>query len=112
MSRFFVTFLLAALIPAPAAAAETVIPHERSVIHAAADRMLAATDAAGNEQPQPPAPGSLVLPATATDDDRKQKKCMTVCARWGEECMLINRGAGGMERKCRRTCKQFAEECF
>lgn len=56
-------------------------------------------------------PGSFLLPE-APGQDSKREKCMTVCARWGEDCMLINKGVGGMERKCRRTCKQFAEECF
>ena len=56
-------------------------------------------------------PGTLILPE-APGQDTKGEKCMTVCARWGEDCLLINKGAGGMERKCRRTCKQFAEECF
>jgi hypothetical protein len=56
-------------------------------------------------------PGTLILPE-APGEDTKGEKCMTVCARWGEDCLLINKGRGGMERKCRRTCKQFAEECF
>lgn len=55
--------------------------------------------------------GTYILPE-APGQDNKGEKCMTVCARWGEDCLLINKGAGGMERKCRRTCKQFAEECF
>ena len=61
---------------------------------------------------EPPLPGELVLPADARPQDGGEKQCMTVCARWGEECILINKGAGGMERRCRRTCQQFAEECF
>lgn len=56
-------------------------------------------------------PGTLIMPE-APGQDSKREKCMTVCARWGEDCLLINKGAGGMQRKCRRTCKQFAEECF
>ncbi len=55
--------------------------------------------------------GTYILPE-APGQDNKREKCMTVCARWGEDCLLINKGVGGMERKCRRTCKQFAEECF
>ena len=55
--------------------------------------------------------GTYILPE-APGQDNKGEKCMTVCARWGEDCLLINKGAGGMQRKCRRTCKQFAEECF
>lgn len=64
------------------------------------------------DRDDPPLPGELVLPVDAERNDRGEKQCMTVCARWGEECILINKGAGGMERKCRRTCQQFAEECF
>ena len=56
--------------------------------------------------------GTYILPESPGQDSKGEKKCMTVCARWGEDCLLINKGAGGMERKCRRTCKQFAEECF
>ncbi len=51
--------------------------------------------------------GELLLP-----DDYKQaeeKKCMTICEQWGEDC-IINPRTGG--RKCRRVCKSFAEECF
>jgi len=60
---------------------------------------------ADDEQPRS---GSLVLPA-ATDEDKSEKKCMTVCQRWGEECMIdTTRGV----RKCRRTCKEFGQECF
>ncbi|MBI1732655.1 MAG: hypothetical protein HYR49_07800 [Gammaproteobacteria bacterium] len=60
---------------------------------------------------QDAAAGVLLLP-DPPGEDVKGEKCMTVCARWGEECLLINKGRGGQERKCRRTCKQFAEECF
>jgi hypothetical protein len=65
------------------------------------------------EQKQSPEalPGSYILPE-APGSERKPDKCMTVCARWGEECIIVNKGPGGMQRKCRRTCKQFAEECF
>ena len=58
-----------------------------------------------------PAAGTYILPE-APGPGTEGKKCMTVCARWGEDCLLINKGAGGMQRKCRRTCKQFSEECF
>ena len=37
------------------------------------------------------------------------KKCYTVCDRWGEDCIL-NPSTGS--RKCRRVCKSFAEQCF
>lgn len=56
--------------------------------------------------------GSLVLPGDPAGEETKEKKCMTVCASWGEECSYINRGAGGTTRSCRRTCQQYTEECF
>lgn len=61
---------------------------------------------------QAPRPGTLVMPGQEKEDKQVREKCMTVCARWGEECAYINRGTGGTTRKCRRTCKQFTEECF
>ena len=63
------------------------------------------------ERIERPLSGTLVFPA-AVDEKKTEKECMTVCARWGEDCMLVNHGAGGMSRKCRRSCKQFTEECF
>jgi hypothetical protein len=74
---------------------------------------LLAADEAQPGEAHEPLPGELVIPEEMRGDPGVEKKqCMTVCARWGEECILINKGAGGMERKCRRTCQQFAEECF
>lgn len=54
-----------------------------------------------------PLDGELLLP----DDYNKaeDKKCVTVCDRWGEDCIL-NPSTGS--RKCRRVCKSFAEQCF
>ena len=61
-----------------------------------------------NADDEKPRSGSLVMPAVA-DDDNSEKKCMTVCQRWGQECMIdTTRGV----RKCRRTCKEFGQECF
>jgi len=60
---------------------------------------------ADDEQPRS---GSLLLPAAA-DEEKREKKCMTVCQRWGQACMIdTTRGV----RKCRRTCKEFGQECF
>ena len=53
-------------------------------------------------------PGQLVIPGE-DDNGSKQKKCMTVCKQWGEDC-VINPRTGS--RKCRRACKRFGEECF
>ncbi len=54
-----------------------------------------------------PFDGELLLP----DDynDAEDKKCLTVCDKWGQDCIL-NPKTGS--RKCRRVCKSFAEECF
>ena len=54
-----------------------------------------------------PLDGELILP----DDYNKaeDKKCVTVCDRWGEDCILNPRTGS---RNCRRVCKSFAEECF
>lgn len=51
--------------------------------------------------------GKLLLPDSY--DTGKEKKCLTVCEEWGEDCIL-NPATGS--RKCRRVCKSFAEECF
>jgi len=55
--------------------------------------MLAADEQKIKVTPEPES-GSLLLPA-ASEENEKEKKCMTVCSRWGEECMFINRGVGG-----------------
>jgi len=61
----------------------------------------------GKERSVKPLDGELLLP----DDYNKaeDKKCMTVCDQWGEDC-IINPRTGS--RKCRRVCKSFTEECF
>jgi hypothetical protein len=60
-----------------------------------------------NERSVKPLDGELLLP----DDynEAEDKKCLTVCDRWGEDCILNPRTGS---RKCRRVCKSFAEECF
>ena len=57
--------------------------------------------------PEQPESGSLVIPGA--DEDKKEKKCLNVCKKWGENC-IINPRTGN--RDCRRTCKEFGEECF
>lgn len=54
-----------------------------------------------------PESGSLVIPGE--DEDQKEKKCLNVCKKWGENC-IINPRTGN--RDCRRTCKEFGVECF
>jgi len=83
-----------------------------ALLACAAGPSVADEPKAAEETMQPQA-GELIIPDDMTRDTGAEKKqCMTVCARWGDECVLVNKGAGGMERKCRRTCQQFGEECF
>ncbi|MEM7027512.1 MAG: hypothetical protein AAF410_04735 [Pseudomonadota bacterium] len=69
-----------------------------------------AAEEANSEQQQSqvqPVDGQLLLP---NDYDRgSQKKCVTVCKQWGENC-IINPATGS--RKCRRVCQSFTEECY
>jgi hypothetical protein len=51
--------------------------------------------------------GKIVLPGET--DGNEGKKCLTVCEKWGEDC-IINPRTGS--RKCRRICKEFGQECF
>jgi len=41
----------------------------------------------------------------------EEKKCITVCDQWGEDC-IINPSSNSGARKCRRVCQSFAETCF
>jgi len=61
------------------------------------------------ETPPQPESGSLIIPGEDEDKDQKEKKCLNVCKKWGENC-IINPRTGS--RDCRRTCKEFGEECF
>lgn len=52
--------------------------------------------------------GELVIPG-ANDTSENKKQCVTVCDKWGKDC-VINPNTG--VRKCRRTCKSFGKECI
>ena len=49
---------------------------------------------------------------TANPEYREDRRCMTVCSRWGEDCVMLNSGSNLVTKKCVRTCKSFAEECL
>ena len=51
--------------------------------------------------------GPLVLPEE--EEPGVEKKCITICQKWGEACS-INPRTGN--RKCRRVCKQLGKECI
>ena len=48
----------------------------------------------------------------ANPEYRENRRCMTVCSRWGEDCVMLNPGTDLVTKKCVRTCKSFAEECL
>jgi len=52
--------------------------------------------------------GEVVQPGE-TGEQQEDKKCLTICERWGKDC-IINPRTGN--RKCRRICKEFGQECF
>ena len=54
-----------------------------------------------------PEDGALIIPGE--DQSKEKKKCLNICKKWGENC-IINPRTGA--RDCRRTCKEFGEECF
>lgn len=60
----------------------------------------------GREAPEN---GALLIPEHRdSDEPQKEKQCMTVCNRWGEDCIYDSQRG----RQCRRTCKDFEEQCF
>lgn len=52
--------------------------------------------------------GTLLVPGEEEESKEQKKQCMTVCLRWGEDCVIDHRGV----RRCRRTCQEFGEQCF
>jgi len=62
----------------------------------------------GAAKPEQPRSGDLVIPGTQ-EIKAKEKQCVTVCDKWGENC-IINPRTG--QRNCRRMCKSFGQECI
>ena len=60
------------------------------------------------ENEQEPGSGDLLIP-DANEKEDAEKKCITVCDKWGRDC-IINPQTG--QRKCRRMCKSFGQECL
>ena len=87
-----------------------VLSLDDSRSQAASTRWLAQADEdkpiSGREAPRS---GTLLLPDSPDPKEHaNEKRCMTVCNRWGEDCIYDpQRG-----RQCRRTCKDFEEQCF
>ena len=53
----------------------------------------------------------IQLPAQI-QEFRDNRRCMTVCSGWGEECVMVNTETDFVTQKCMRTCTSFAEECL
>jgi len=70
-------------------------------------RILVAADVT-EETTNEPESGDLIIPGEE-EVQNGEKKCLTVCKKWGEDC-VINPRTG--QRQCRKTCKAFGEECF
>ena len=66
----------------------------------------------GDIQPERETASLRVQVPGANPEYRENRRCMTVCSRWGEDCVMLNPGSGPVTRKCVRTCKSFAEECL
>lgn len=56
------------------------------------------------------APGTLIVPGRDQPSGKRaeDQRCMKVCIRWGEDCIIDNRGV----RRCQRSCQEFGEQCF
>ena len=74
--------------------------------HSSVNQIILLAGASQDKKPEPES-GSLIIPGES--QSKEKKKCLNVCKKWGEKC-IINPRTGS--RDCRRTCKEFGEECF
>jgi len=104
-----VLFLNLSPVAYATASSASLLPHASPVTQQSDVIVIADAEAEVDvKDEERPRSGSLVLPADR-DDNKGEKKCMTVCQRWGQECMIDTRRG---VRKCRRSCKEFGQECF
>ena len=66
----------------------------------------------GDIQPERETASLQVQVPAGNPEYREDRRCMTVCSRWGEDCVTLNPGTDLVSQKCVRTCKSFAEECL
>ncbi|MGI9228420.1 MAG: hypothetical protein ACR2P9_01015 [Gammaproteobacteria bacterium] len=101
-------------------AAVSNLQHEPDRQLAVAADMPVLLAQAGERQRPPVMPVIPATPGNGSRVDGMARQCMTVCARWEEECVDVRQGdddSGGrteddQRQKCRRACTQFLEECF
>jgi hypothetical protein len=96
-----------ALLPVPELPSNN--PSFYLVVATSGSQMLVENEDAHKDEKRRKSGSLLLLPAdSGKKEDKEGKKCMTVCNRWGQDC-IIDPAKG---RQCRRTCKEFGEECF
>lgn len=97
-----------AVVTLPFSQVNNPSPYTRSVA-VSGPHLLVQNEVKNKVREYPPKSGTLLMPSDTTKkEDKEGKKCMTVCNRWGQDC-IIDPARG---RQCRRTCKEFGEECF
>lgn len=108
---YVLSFVLITGIPDALMADDAALPATNQDVQTAIEQFLVAQNEQPTDENTPPPSGTLVLPAD-NNKDGAEKRCMTVCDQWGEECTYINRGLAGTTRNCRRSCQRYTEECF
>ena len=63
-------------------------------------------------QPERETAGLQIQVPAGNTEYRDDRRCMTFCSRWGEDCVIHHAGTDRTIRKCMRTCKSFSEECL
>ena len=109
---FRTVFLLSILLPVTGYSQEGIEVPDEDVNTFTSERGYDLVQSPDSAQTPVPQSGTILLPDSLSPTEKEEKKCMTVCARWGEDCTYVNRGSAGMTRTCRRSCQQFTEECF
>ena len=66
----------------------------------------------GDVRPERETAGLQIRVPAANQEFREERRCMTFCSSWGEDCVMLNAGTDHVSKKCVRTCKSFAEECL
>ena len=66
----------------------------------------------GDVQPERETASLQIRAPAANRDFREDRRCMTFCSSWGEDCVMLNAGTDHVSKKCVRTCKSFSEECL
>ncbi len=88
---------------------ETITSHKYSISNQLNVQKLHQLHVAeATDKDKKPENGELIIPGENSSSD-SEKKCLTVCKNWGEDCMINPRTGAS---NCRKTCKEFGRECF